>query len=117
GKLQHINSKQEKIGYLRALAIGDLMDECCSLFLDSENEILAGKFDQALADHCPSKEALSNIIKISIDKIYRARQVVEIEATGHEVLPGLLEEFLLAGQHIAQNGASRKYANLSLLFP
>ncbi len=117
GKLQYLNSKQEKIGYLRALAIGDLMDECCSLFLDSEKEILIGKFDQALADHCPSREALSQIIKISGEKIYRAQQVVEIEATGHEVLPGLLEEFLQAGQHIAQKGTSRKYSNLSLLLP
>ena len=117
GKLQHINSTQEKIGYLRALAIGDLMDECCSLFLDSEKEILSGKFDQALADHCPSREALSQIIKVSIEKIYRARQVVEIEATGHEVLPGLLEEFLHAGMSLTEKGASRKYANLSLLIP
>lgn len=117
GKLQHLNSKQEKIGYLRALAIGDLMDECCSLFLESEKEILNGMFDQALADHCPSRQALSQIIKVSVEKIYRARQVVEIEAAGHEVLPGLLEEFLLAGQHLAQKGKSRKYSNLSMLLP
>lgn len=117
GKLQSLNSKQEKIGYLRALAIGDLMDECCSLFLDSETDILSGKFDQALADHCSSRDALSQIIKISIEKIYRARQVVEIEATGHEVLPGLLEEFLHAGIQLAEKKASRKYSNLSLLLP
>jgi dGTPase len=117
GKLQHINSTPEKIGYLRALAIGDLMDECCALFLDNEKEILSGKFDQALADHCPSREALSQIIKISVEKIYRARQVVEIEAMGHEVLPGLLEGFLQAGINLAQKGSSRKYSNLSLLLP
>lgn len=117
GKLQYLTSKQEKIGYLRALAIGDLMDECCSLFLDSEKEILMGTFDQSLVDHCPSREALSQIIKLSKDKIYQARQVVEIEATGHEVLPGLLKEFLQAGEHIAYKGISRKYANLSLLLP
>lgn len=117
GKLESLKSKAEKIGYLRALAIGDLMDECCSLFLDSEEEILSGKFDQALADHCPSREALSQIIKISVEKIYRARQVVEIEATGHEVLPGLLEEFLQAGMNLTEKGSSRKYSNLSLLIP
>jgi dGTPase len=117
GKLDALNSKQEKIGYLRALAIGDLMDECCSLFLDNEKDILSGKFDQALADHCSSKQALSQIIKISIEKIYRARQVVEIEATGHEVLPGLLEEFLQAGNHLLEKGPSRKYSNLTLLLP
>ena len=117
GKLESLKSKAEKIGYLRALAIGDLMDECCSLFLDSEKEILSGKFDQALADHCPSRESLSQIIKVSVAKIYRARQVVEIEATGHEVLPGLLEEFLHAGMNLTQKGSSRKYSNLSLLIP
>jgi dGTPase len=117
GKLESLKSKAEKIGYLRALAIGDLMDECCSLFLESEKEILSGKFDQALADHCPSREALSQIIKISVEKIYRARQVVEIEATGHEVLPGLLEEFLQAGMNLTEKGSSRKYSNLSLLIP
>lgn len=117
GKLGSLSNKQEKIGYLRALAIGDLMDECASLFLDHEQEILAGTFDQALVDHCSSKGALKEIIKVSIEKIYRARQVVEIEATGHEVLPGLLEEFTTAGFYLMQNTKSRKYQNLQLLLP
>lgn len=117
GKLDHLNSKQEKIGFLRALAIGDLMDECSTLFLDSEKEILEGKFNQALADVCPSKKALKDIIDISVEKIYQARQVVEIEAAGHEILPGLMEEFLKAGLHIVEKGKSRKYSNLAMLFP
>ena len=100
GKLEHLSSKQEKIGYLRALAIGDLMDECSTLFLDEEAAILSGNFDQALADHCPSKSGLKEIIKVSIERIYQARQVVEIEAAGHEVLPGLLEEFTTAGEYL-----------------
>ena len=117
GKLDHLTSQQEKIGYLRALAIGDLMDECSSLFLDKETDILSGKFDQALADHCPSKDALKEIINVSRSKIYQARQVVEIEAAGHEVLPGLLEEFTKAGYYLMQNTRSRKYQNLQLLLP
>ena len=117
GKLSHLSSPQEKIGYLRALAIGDLMDECSSLFLDHEKDILTGKFDQALADHCFSKDGLKEIIKVSVDKIYRAREVVEIEAAGHEVLPGLLEEFTRAGFYLMNNTPSRKYQNLQLLLP
>ena len=117
GKLDHLTSQQEKIGYLRALAIGDLMDECSSLFLEKETDILSGKFDQALADHCPSKDALKEIINVSRSKIYQARQVVEIEAAGHEVLPGLLEEFTKAGNYLMQNTKSRKYQNLQLLLP
>ncbi len=117
GKVDQLKSKQEKAGFLRALAIGDLMDECATLFLDSEQEILAGKFNHALADLCPSKDALKNIITLSVEKIYRARQVVEIEATGHTVLPGLLEEFLTTGMHIIEQRQSRKYENLAMLLP
>ncbi len=117
GKLDHLTSKAEKIGFLRALAIGDLMDECSALFLDSEKEILAGKFNYALADLCPSKQALKEIIDVSVGKIYRSRNVVEIEASGHQVLPGLMEEFLTAGLYHYENKKSRKYENLVLLFP
>lgn len=117
GKLDQLNSKSEKIGFLRALAIGDLMDECSTLFLDSEREILEGKFNNALADVCPSAKALKNIITISVEKIYRSRNVVEIEASGHQVLPGLLEEFLTAGLNLYENKKSRKYDNLVLLLP
>lgn len=117
GKLQHLTNQQEKIGYLRALAIGDLMDECATLFLDNEKDILAGSFDIALADVCPSRAALKNIIDVSIEKIYRARDVVEIEAAGHEVLPGLLEEFTKAGTYLLESRPSRKYGNLQKLLP
>jgi len=117
GKLDQLASQQEKIGYLRALAIGDLMDECATLFLDHEKEILSGKFDTALADVCPSKAALSQIIKVSVAKIYKARKVVEIEASGHEVLPGLLQEFTKAGEYLMAGKTSRKYSNLQKLLP
>jgi len=117
GKLDQLKSKQERIGFLRALAIGDLMDECSTLFLDSEQQILEGKFNQALADLCPSREALKQIINVSVEKIYRARQVVEIEAAGHGVLPGLLHEFLTAALQAMEGRKSRKYENLLLLLP
>jgi dGTPase len=115
GKLDQLNSLQEKTGYLRALAIGDLMEECSSLFLDHEQQILQGTFEQALADGCPSKKGLKEIIHVSGDKIYRARKVVEIEAAGHEILPGLLNEFILAGMALSDTKPSRKYSNLSKL--
>jgi dGTPase len=65
----------------------------------------------------PSQQALKIITEASIKKIYRAKQVVEIEAAGHEVLPGLLHEFIEAGFHYIRGGQSRKYANLALMLP
>jgi dGTPase len=117
GKLDHLQTMPEKIGFLRALAIGDLMQECTSLFLDHEKEILDGKFDQALADECSSKNGLKEIINVSVEKIYKARTVVEIEASGHEVLPGLLAEFTKAGSSLLEKTKSRKYENLQKLIP
>lgn len=117
GKLQHLTTREEKIGYLRALAIGDLTEECSTLFLDHERDILSGKFDTALADCSTSKNGLKQIINISVEKIYKARHVIEIEASGHEVLPGLLAEFVKTGMHLMEGSNSRKFSNLALLLP
>lgn len=116
-KLDRHQSLNEKLGVLRSLAIGKLLDECTDVFVASEEPILTGAFDKALTDVIPSAKALEEISKISIKKIYQARSVVEIEASGHEVLPGLLEEFVAAGRSIQQGMASRKYKNLQLLLP
>jgi dGTPase len=116
-KLKKHKGLNEKLGVLRALVIGKLVEECTNVFLDQEQAILNGTFDQALTDVCPSKTSLEKISHISVEKIYRARHVVEIEAAGHEVLPGLLHEFTNAGFHLVTNNPSRKYANLALLFP
>lgn len=116
-KLTGKTGLNEKIGVLRALAIGELIDACTQIFLDHEQNILDGKFDQALTELCEFKDALKKISEVSLSKIYRARQVVEIEAAGHEVLPGLLLEFTQAGLCLMQSRKSRKYQNLILLLP
>jgi dGTPase len=116
-KVDKLIGLTDKLGVLRALTINKLVDECTALFLDEEKNILDGKFDKALTDTIDSNDALKDISKISVEKIYRARTVVEIEASGHEVLPGLLEEFVKAGESIQQKDAPRKYKNLQLLLP
>jgi len=107
----------KNLGTLRAMAIGELIDACTTVFLDHEKDILEATFDHALTDLCEFRDALKEISSVSIQKIYRARQVVEIEAAGHEVLPGLLDEFIRAGWELKSNGKSRKYQNLALLLP
>jgi dGTPase len=107
----------EKLGVLRAMTIGELIEACTTIFLDEEKNILDGKFDQALTDLCSFKNALKKISEVSVKKIYRATNVVEIEASGHEVLPGLMDEFTQASFGIVRNQKSRKYQNLALLLP
>lgn len=116
-KLKSATGLNEKLGTLRAMAIGELIDACTTVFIAHETEILDGKFDHALTDHCLYKETLRQISDVSVQKIYRAKHVVEIEASGHQILPGLLEEFCEAGEHLLLNKSSRKYQNLVLLLP
>jgi dGTPase len=107
----------EKLGLLRALTINQLVEACVTLFLYYEDALLAGKFDSALTDLSDYKSALDEISRVSVERIYRAKHVVEIEATGHEVLPGLLAEFLQTSIRMRSERPGRKYQNLSLLLP
>ena len=47
-----IDDKNEQIVYLRSFAIGTLEHECVRVFVDNEEDILAGTFKGALIDHC-----------------------------------------------------------------
>ncbi len=116
-KLAQKSGLNEKLGILRAMVINELIEATTKVFIAHEKEILEGNFDQALTDSCEHQLALKNISNISIEKIYRARHVVEIEAAGFEVLPGLLEEFGKASDSLLKKNAEKKYSNLSKLFP
>jgi dGTPase len=117
GKLDTLSDLNQKLAILRAMTIGELIESCTDVFLEHEAQILAGSFDEALTDLCRHRAALATISDLSIAKIYHAKDVVEIEASGHQILPGLLEEFSKTGEHLMNGKVSRKYNNLSLLLP
>jgi dGTPase len=116
-KLASLNGLDEKLGTLRALAIHTLIDSCAAVFLQHEQEILDGRFDAALTELSAYRAPLNEISKWSVERIYRARHVMEIEAAGHEALPGLLEAFVQAGRWLQQPAPSRRLQNLALLLP
>jgi dGTPase len=118
-KLRQIPGVDEQIGLLRALTIGVLIDQCTELFLDNEQAILSGTFDRSLADDISVSNSLQEIIRVSIEKIYRSRIVLETEAAGFEVLPGLMQEFTYSAYHhyLEKNGALAKHQSLVRLIP
>ncbi len=95
-RYREIIDAREKIGYLRATAINSLSWQCADLFTDMLPDILSGKFDQHLTDLVSGHETLKEISEISVERIYRAQPIVEIETAGFEVLGGLLDAFLNA---------------------
>lgn len=98
-KLSKYNSTSQKLAVLRAMAIGQLIQEAVTAFCDQEEGMLSGSFDQALTDIIPSAAALNKISKLSVQKIYRSKPVLEKEAAGFQVLEGLLEVFSKALNH------------------
>ncbi len=97
-KLNSYESRDEndKIGYLRAKVINDIVNEAARVFLDEEESILSGKLEKDLISIINKQKELDEIQKISIEKIYSYKSVVEREAAGYEVLGGLLDIFISA---------------------
>ncbi|GAB3649786.1 hypothetical protein GCM10027594_25090 [Hymenobacter agri] len=99
---------QEELGYLRATLIGQLVDETATRFAGHAPAILAGTYDASLVKELSGYEYLEEIQRLSVDKLYRSRPVLEIEAAGFEVLGGLLDAFLCAIFDAKSNHRSRK---------
>jgi len=95
-KYYQLKTKQDRLSYLRALAVGNLISEAAKVFIDNEAAILKGDYHISLLDKCKYEAQINDIIKISIDKIYRCKEVVEKEISGYRVLADLLDVFISA---------------------
>lgn len=105
-RLDDIPSNKHKVEYLRAKAIDTAIREVVTVFLDREEAILAGRFDEDLMKHVEHAEAFSVFKELAREKVYSARAVLEVEACGFKVLGGLLEAFLSAVDDYASKGAA-----------
>ena len=95
-KYHSLKHKKDRVSYLRALAIGVLINEAVDIFLDNEEAILNGTFEKSLLDKCKYEAQINDIIKISIDKIYQSKEVVEKEVAGYRIIADLLDVFVTA---------------------
>lgn len=86
----------DRIGFLRAKAINNLVKEIAEIFLDYEKQIMEGNFTEELYNLTSSGKFLKQIENLSIEKIYRHKIVTERECAGYEVLAGLLDVFINA---------------------
>jgi dGTPase len=117
--LKNYRGKDEKdrIGYLRAVAINELVNELGKVFLDEEKNILSGKFQGDLISEIKRSKALMRIKNISFDKIYKSRSVVEREVAGYEVLGGLLDTFIHSYNEAHIGKISAKHKSVFALLP
>ena len=95
-KYNSLQTKEDRISYLRALAIGSLINDAVRIFIENEESILKGQFPFALTDKSKYKAQMDDIIKLSVKKIYQSREVIEKEITGYHVINNLLDKFITA---------------------
>lgn len=98
-KLEKIQGQNEKLGLLRAMAIGELARQSVKVFLENEEAMLTGEFDKAITDLIPSGDILEEISNLSINKIYRSKQVLERETGGFEIIGKLMEAFCVGAYY------------------
>jgi dGTPase len=95
-KYKSLATKEDRLGYLRALAINTLISDAVNTFLENEELILAGKYPYALTDRGNYTAQMNDIINISIKNIYQSREVVEKEVMGYRIINTLLDAFCTA---------------------
>ena len=95
-KYQTLTTKEDRISYLRALAIGNLINDAVRVFIENEEAILKGEFRHALTDKSKYKAQIDDIIKLSVKDIYQSREVIEKELSGYQMLNNLLDKFITA---------------------
>ncbi|TXG93502.1 MAG: deoxyguanosinetriphosphate triphosphohydrolase [Rhodocyclaceae bacterium] len=93
GRLDRLHDPKERLEYLRAKAIGRLLESAAAVFLENEDAILSGQFDDELLENSPIAHPLQAILKLAKETIYTARPALEIETAGFEVLGALLGLF------------------------
>ncbi|NGZ60400.1 MAG: deoxyguanosinetriphosphate triphosphohydrolase [Nitrospira sp. LK265] len=115
-KWKDIDTEEDQMGYLRAKAINYLIDQSVTYFENNSELILDGKLHKSLVDCIPSAQPLDRIIKISKERIYKAREVLEIEAAGFQVLGGLLEVFISATNDVSKKGLKKSSVKNQTIF-
>ncbi|WP_221259975.1 deoxyguanosinetriphosphate triphosphohydrolase [Flavobacterium okayamense] len=95
-KYNELKTKEDRISYLRALAIGSLISDAVNVFMQNEELILKGEFPFALTDKSQYKAQMDDIIKVSVKRIYQSKEVIEKEVMGYKVISSLLDVFCTA---------------------
>jgi len=105
-KYNALEYKQDRLSYLRALAINTLIADAVSVFVENEENILNGTFHSALLDKSNYTAQIDDIIKLSVDKIYRSQEVLEKEIAGYKLISDILDVYTNALVKTSEENAS-----------
>ena len=112
-KYAKLQTKEERIAYLRAVAIGALVQDATEIFIENEDAILNGNFHQSLLRLSKYRHQITDVIDCSVEHIYQSDEVVEKEVQGYVILQHLLDIFFTAIINF-ENGRETSFDKLLL---
>lgn len=91
----------EQVVYLRSCVINCLENECVQVFVQNEEAILSGTFNGCLISRISDTPRLAyeQCGKVAQAKIYRCKEVVDIEIAGFQVMLALIDMMVHAVTH------------------
>lgn len=116
-KFNTLTRVKDQIEYLRAYAMGLLIDEVVATFIEHEETILCGQCRVDLLSLIPSSDVLLKIKSYSYENIYVSKPVLEVGIAGHEIIEGLLKAFVGAVNQEYNSGSTSKSRMLISFLP
>ena len=88
-----VADENEQIAYLRSVAIGVMVKECTRVFVENEESILKGTFRGTLVGRMEerAKQAYEDCSEVAYSRIYRSKEVVDVELAGYRVMSTLTD--------------------------
>ncbi|RKR14605.1 dGTPase [Maribacter vaceletii] len=98
--------REDRLSYLRALAINTLITDAIDIFITNEDAILKGDFHVSLLDKSTYAAQIKDIITLSVNKVYKAQEVIEKEIAGYKIISDILDVYSSALINEKENKAS-----------
>lgn len=91
--MRMVDDVNEQIGYLRSSIIGLLVEECSRVFIENEDDFLNGTFEGPLIKQIEpqSRQAYEACSEMAYKKIYKAKEVLDIELAGYRIFSHLID--------------------------
>ncbi len=112
-KYNQITTVKDRLGYLRALAIGTLIQDAGRIFLEHEESIRKGGFEEPLLKHSRYSAQIDDILRLCVEKVYQSNEVIEKELAGYRILSNLLDALSTSMLH-AKHGKVSAYDSMLL---
>ena len=88
------------------MAIGTLIQDAIEVFIENEDAILDGTFGVSLMDKSKYEAQITDIISLSIEKVYQSQEVVEKEIAGYKIISDILDVYITALMREKEGNAS-----------